>query len=334
MPTLVYAAEAWILSIMGWAWLTLQEMWAWSLLSAHVFYGFLWLSTCNVIASGVRPDSIGPRSAYFAVTLAFFLHSACCIFDTLVAPQIGPFAFESPYNRTTCTLAKSQQLLYFSDSPFYLAQAGITLGYLLIQLILAGSAMLDTVEHTLWPGSPWALSLCLLLCHRFASLYDGTSTGIADKSRYVQLFTLPIIEYAALFVGFLMFLGIMLGVEGMLFRGLGWRRSARFVTFVGVLIFQLFSGYALFVRGFLTPGLIALFVIITLMNLLSLGEGVRARPPAPEPAREAFPPSAPPQRPYYQPQQQAPLGMQIPPDRSRFFIPSAVEMTKEKNKGV
>jgi hypothetical protein len=128
MGTLVYAVEAWLLSIMGWAYLTLQEMWAWSLLSAHVFYGFIWLSTCNVIATGARPDGAGPRSAYFATVLAFALHSACCIFDTLVAPQVGPVAFESPFNRTACTLAKSQQLLYFSDSPFYLAQAGVTLG--------------------------------------------------------------------------------------------------------------------------------------------------------------------------------------------------------------
>jgi hypothetical protein len=333
MPTLVFAVEAWILSIMGWAWLTFQEMWAWSLLSAQVFYGFIWLSTCNVIASGIRPDSIGPRSAYFAVTLAFFLHSTCCIFDTVVAPQIGPIQFESPYNKTTCTLAKSQQILFFSDSPFYLAQAGITLGYLFIQLVLAGAAMLDTVEHTLWPGPTWALSLCLLLCYRFANLYDGTSSAIADKSRYVQLFALPILEFALLFVGFLYFLGIMLGVEGMPFRGVGWRKSARYVTFVGVLIFQLFSGYALFIRGFLTPGLIALFGLIMAVNLVSLAEGVRATP-VPEVIRETPPPLPQPPRPFPPYYQQAPLGMQIPPDRSRFYIPSAVEMATEKNKGV
>jgi hypothetical protein len=326
MGTLVYAVEAWLLSIMGWAWLTLQEMWAWSLLSAHVFYGFIWLSTCNVIATGARPDGAGPRSAYFATVLAFALHSACCIFDTLVAPQVGPVAFESPFNRTACTLAKSQQLLYFSDSPFYLAQAGITLGYLIIHLVLAGAAMLDTAEHSAWPGPTWALGLCLLLCQRFAGLYDGTSAGItADRTRFVQLFSLPVVEYAVLFVGFLYFLGIMLAVEGMLFHGVGWRKSARYVTFVGVILFLCFAGYALVVRGFLTPGLVLLFALILAVNLFSLAEGVRAAAPVVVPVVV-------PARPPYQPQAPA-LGMQAP-DRSRFFIPSAVEMAAEKNKGV
>jgi hypothetical protein len=34
---MVYAVESWILALLGWAWLSFQEMWAWSLLSAYVF---------------------------------------------------------------------------------------------------------------------------------------------------------------------------------------------------------------------------------------------------------------------------------------------------------
>ena len=54
--TMVYAVEAWVLALIGWGWLVMQEMWAWSLLSAQVFYGLIWLSTCNVVAVGVAPN--------------------------------------------------------------------------------------------------------------------------------------------------------------------------------------------------------------------------------------------------------------------------------------
>jgi hypothetical protein len=56
--SLVMAVEAWIMAILGWGVLTLQEMWAWSLLSAHVFYSILCLSTCNLILTGVFPGDV------------------------------------------------------------------------------------------------------------------------------------------------------------------------------------------------------------------------------------------------------------------------------------
>lgn len=159
--TMVYAVEAWVLALIGWGWLVMQEMWAWSLLSAQVFYGLIWLSTCNVVAVGVAPSSRGPRSAYFSAVLILFLYTVCAVLDTLATPQFLA-TFQSPF-KATCSLARIQQLFFFSDSPLYLAQAGATLGYLIIQLVLAGAAMLSGEGQTVWPGTAWSLGLGFLL---------------------------------------------------------------------------------------------------------------------------------------------------------------------------
>lgn len=347
--TMVYAVEAWVLSLMGWAWLSVQEMWAWSLLSALVFYGLIWLSTCNILLSGFSPDAIGPRSAYFSAVLALALYGACCILDTLASPQLGPVQFQPPSNLTTsCSLARSQQLFFFSSTPFYLVQAGATLGYLLIQLIIAGAAMLDTENRTLWPGPAWVLALAVLLCARSILVFGGISQGSGSSGQFVQLFSLPVIEFTTVFSGFLYFLGALLGVEGLPYPGIAWRKSARYVSFVAVFVFVGFVSYAFLSKGLLTPWQLLLLILVILVSIYSLVEAILAAPysySGSDPFRPTrVQPSVPPEG-FAQPS--APpfallsnrLGARqdrlvIPPGRSRFYIPSPVEMTAEKNKGV
>jgi hypothetical protein len=352
--TMVYAVEGWILALIGWGWLAAQEMWAWSLLSALVFYGLIWLSTCNVIALGVWPASAGLRSAYFSAVLVLFLFALCAVLDTLNSPQMGALApFQSPFN-ASCTLARTQQLFFFSETPFYLAQAGATLGYLVIQLVLAGAAMLDTDKRSIWPGTAWPLGLAYLLSARFVSTFDGTSKGVlAGQSKFVQLFSLPVVEFTVLFAGFMYFMGALLGIEGLLFPGVNWRKSARYVSFAACVVFFGFSFYALAVKGLLTPWLVLALCLIVGVSVLGLIEAVRAPLSTPPPPP---PPSVPVFQPYAQPAQPSvPYGFQAgvplpfqppgppypyPPGamgkqaRGRLVIPSPVEMLGEKNKGV
>lgn len=347
MATMVYAVESWILALMSWAWLSFQEMWAFSLLSSHAFYGLMWLSTCNIIASGIAPESVGPRSAYFAAVLGFTLHCACCILDTLGMPSLGT-EFKSPVtNSTTCTLAKSNQLYFFSDTQLFLAQAGATLAYLILQLVVSGAALLDSDLRTLWPGPAWGCGLGVLLCGRFISTFDGMAKGVGAQAKFLEIFTLPVVEYTFLFYSWMYLLGIMAALEGMLFPGLAWRKSVRYVTFTATFLFVGFAAYVLLSKGLLTPPLLALHILLVLVSSMGLAEAVLAkRPPGPAPAappvyypqqqqaswyRQAVQPQAVLQPQWIQPGRQG-AGRQL--RELRHVIPSPVEMIGEKNKGV
>lgn len=349
---MVYAVESWILALMGWAWLTFQEMWAWSLLSAHVFYGLIWLSTCNIVACGIAPESPAPRSAYFAAVLGLSLYCACGIFDTLPMPTVGAARFEPPVASGTCTAAKATQLFFFSDSQLYLAQAGLTLAYLVIQLSVSGAALLDSELRTLWPGSSWGGGLAVLLCGRYISTFDGVAKGLTAQSKYLEIFSLPVAEFVFLFYGFMYLLGILTGIEGLLFPGVAWRKSARYVTFVVTVLFVAFVAYALAVKGLLTPPQLTLFALLLIPSIVGLVEAVRARPdvqlsrsstvqpaaPAPyQPSQAWTRPSTQvfqwqPPAPAYQPQWAQ--TRQAPTRQLRHVIPSPVEMLGEKNKGI
>lgn len=366
MATMVYAVESWILALISWAWLSFQEIWAWSLLSAHVFYGLMFLSTCNVLACGFAPESNAPRSAYFAAVLALSLHSTVCILDTLpIAPAFFGSRFESPLllNSTTCTLARSNQLYFFSNTQLYLAQAGATLAYLVIQLAVSGAGLLDAETRSLWPGPTWGAGVGVLLCGRFISAFDGMASGTQPgaangNNKFFSIFSLPVAEFAFLFYGFMYLLGILIGVDGLLFPGLAWRKSVRYVSFTAVLLFAAFTGWTLFYKGLVTPSLLALLILILLpavAGMVEAAQAVELPPPSflPPQQQQQVPPFAqrPPYPGSYYPQQQAfqvpplstswgppsaPLGLSrqagAPLRQLRHIIPTPVEMLAEKNK--
>ena len=281
---MVYAVESWILALLGWAWLSFQEMWAWSLLSAYVFYGLMLLGTLNVIVSGIAPESPAPRSGYFGAVLALSLHVTSCVLDTIPMPRVGSTEFASPVNATTCSLPKSNQLFFFGDSQLYLVQAGATMAYLVVQLVVSGAALLDSDLRTLWPGPSWACGLGVLLCNRFSVVFDGIAKGLVHSGRYLEIFSLPLVEYTFLLNGFTCLFGIMGGIDGLVFPGVNWRRSVRYVTLTIVLLFCPFLGYTLWVRGMLTPSVVGLLGIMVVSGLAgTLEAATTVGPRIPEP---------------------------------------------------
>lgn len=340
--TVIYAVEAWILALMGWGWLSVQEVWAWSLLSAYVFYGLILLSSFNLVLTGLAPGNLGVRSGYFSAVLVLFLYTTCCVFDTFLSISMGTVKFEAPFSNQTgalCSFTRAQQLFFFSDSPFFMVQGGATLGYLVIQLLVAGAGMLDSEASSLWPGPTWSLGLGMLLSCRMIIVFDGTAKGVVGHARYVQLFSLPLVEFVTIFAYFMYFLGALLASEGLLFGGVEWRKGSRYVSFVGSVIFCIVLLAVLLPKGMLTPALLSLVLIMLAASVYSLIEAIRAPTVPPSSSGQdppQFMPSAPPayQIPYASPVAMG-LGRQaIPPGRSRFYIPSAVEMAREKNKGV
>jgi len=342
--TVIYAVEAWILAIMGWGWLVFQDMWGPSLLCTHAFYAMLGLSTGNLVLVSLRPDSRIPRAAYFAAVLVLFLHAGGCVADALYAPSIGWTKFRSPTENPACTLARTQQLFWFSSSPLFPVQAGALLGYLAVQLVVGGAGLLDSGVGTLWPGAAWGLGLGMLLACRLFVLFDGTAQGLAGR-RHVRLFSLPIVEIATVLAGLMYAQGLFLGMEGFVFKGVSWRRSARYVGFVFSAFFVGFGLWAPLAHGLLTPGMLVLLAIIAAVSVGGLAAAAMA--PA-DPVEEAPPRTSARWRPDALVQPTAPPASVVfgrPPRpsaptmyaRPSGYIPSPVEMAglaARKNKAV
>lgn len=327
MASMVYAAESWILALLGWAWLSVQDMLAPSLLGAFVFYSLMLLSTLNVAASGFAPEGVGPRAAYFGTVLALTLHTVCCVLDTLPMPRVGWQAFASPFGAETCSLARSTQLFYFSDTGLFLVQAGALLGYLVVQLVLAGAALLDSDHGSLWPGPSVGCGLGVLLCSRFISVFDGMAKGTAGGSGYLEIFTLPVVEYTFLLYTLMYLMAVLAALDGMLFPGLAWRKSVRFVAMAFVPLGAAFIAYALLSKGMLTPCLAVLLGLMILSAVVGTVEAALQYVPPP-PAWFRGPPVAGP--PAFPGQLRQPRQLR----ELRHVIPSPVEMLGEKNKGV
>lgn len=338
MASVVYAVESWILALLGWAWLSFQNMWAWSLLCSFVFFAFMLLSTCNVIACGLAPDSVGPRAAYFGTVLALALFAVCCVLDTLPLPLVGGKVFESPIKELSCSLPRSTQLFFFSDTQFFLVQASAMLGYLVVQLIVSGAALLDTDQRSLWPGPSWGCGLGILLCCRFISVFDGMAKGITKEAVYLEIFSLPIVEFAFLLYVFMYLLAILAALDGMLFPGLVWRRSLRYVTFTAVSIFAGFLSYVLWSKGMLSLGIVILLVLMIVTAFSGMLEAALIRSQAaPLMQSQAYLRRTVPQPQIFPPQWGVPQQQRSGPGRLRelrHVIPTPVEMLGEKNKGV
>lgn len=338
---LVHSGEAWILSILGWVWLTIQEVWGFNLLSAVVFYGMLLISTCNLAFQAFLPGSRAPRAAYFGTVLAFSVSTFASILDTIPTnPVFGFESFRAPGNNTACSYSKIQQAFLFNSSPVYLVPAGSILGYLVIHLMVAGANMLDTDNRSVWPGPAWGLALSAFLAFRFFTVFQGNFKGTLESQAffYVQLFSEPVMELSALFLLAFEAALFLSGVEGVYLPQLGQRKFVRFFSMGFVALFSVGSCVALASRGMLTvPSLIALIVPI-LPAVIGTIEAARQQPAESGPDMPSAPPaeqvlasssSMSGRSVYNRPMSQAAKA-------SRYYIPVPVEMiaNAEKNKGI
>jgi hypothetical protein len=334
---LVHSGEAWIMSILGWVWLTIQEIWGFNLLSAIVFYGMLLLSSCNIALQAFLPNSKAPRAAYFGTVLAFTISTLASILDTIPAnPSFGFEPFRAPGNHTGCSYAKVQQVFFFNSSPVFLVPAGTILGYLIIHVMVAGANMMDTDNRSVWPGPAWGLALSALLAFRFFTMFQGSVKGALETQLffYVQLFSEPVMELSALFLLAFEAALFLSGVEGVYLPQLGQRKFVRFFSLGFVALFSIGSCVILASRGMLTvPTLIAL-VLPLLPAVAGTIEAARQQPieyitdPATAPPAEQVLASSMSGRSVYnRPMSQAAKA-------NRYYIPVPVEMIAEKNKGI
>jgi hypothetical protein len=332
--SLAFAMESWIMGLLGWGVLTLQEMWAWSLLSAHVFYSILCLSTCNLALTGIFPDSKQPQLAYFTVMLCLFIHTVICISDTVQPLEINPTGFRAP-GGSNCSLGRVHQVYFFTDSPFFLLQAGNTVGFLIIHLILAAAPVLDTEIRTLWPGHMWGNCLACLLSMRFALLFDASVKGareVDSQFLYFTFFSEPVQALEVVFMSPILFFLVLLCLQALEYlrpEDLYFTPVIKLVNFGGMLVFNIMSMSIMYTRALLTLPLLLSLLVPLIPAAYGLVQGLLAllHPPSSMSRTQPVPeiaPTAPP----------APGMGYHAGGRERQYIPVSIQMDTDKKKGV
>lgn len=276
MATLVLAVETWILSILGWIWLTLQEAWFPSMLCSYVFYSLLLLSTSNLLTCSFFVDARAPRVAYFNTVFALFLFCIGCAADSFSSYTFGGQVYKPSVQPgeccANCDIRRAHQVFFFIDSPFYLAQAGIVIGYIIIQLLLAGGAMLDPLydpsmssfTRSVWCGFGWIVPLGGMMAMRFYIMFDGSvMTLIPDSVFYLLLFSQPLLTLSLIYWVFIMVFVILMICDGFPQLRLTGIRIVRSVFFGIVLAFAVVTGVVLGMRGMLTaPIFVSLCILV------------------------------------------------------------------------
>lgn len=285
--SLAFAAESWVLAILGWVWLTVQDMMAWSLLSACVVYGLLLVSTCHLLATAAYPDGRQFKRAFFGFVLALTLFSASCVVDAMHGTPL----WGDRLNATTvqgccsnCDNARTNKLLFFTDSSFYLVQAGVTLGYLIVHLLLAGVPMLDPLNRTLWPGPAFGTALATLLAARLFIVFQGSILTIAPSSSiYVLLFSMPLVSLSFIYFWFMLALASLMATEGVSGLNRTGLQITRCLTLGMLLMFVGVSMAVLQDRRMLTLGFFAGLAMPIFPAIFGVVEAFAAQDPPAEP---------------------------------------------------
>lgn len=272
---LTYATEAWVLAILHWCEVVIEQtMWD-SLLPSVLVYSLLLQTTVHLVVTAFWPDDREPRRAYFASVLALVLFGLGCMVDTIPMGTIGPEQFSPPREGVppccaNADVARMHQVLFFYDSVYFAISAGILCGALLVQFLVAGAGMYDHERRTGWPGMGWGNALGTLLCARMAVIFNGSAGTICpDGSFYLQLFSQPLMTLApviGLYGGFGL---VLLFVDGLALPVLWWRvfRLVNLLWSCGLFVL---CGQVLGSRGMFTPQFLASCVMCVLVSLQGL----------------------------------------------------------------
>lgn len=280
------AVEAWVLSVFGWAWLTVQNLWMPSLLSSLVFYGFLLVSSLNLVICSLFADSRAPRVGYFNTVFGFILFCSICIADTFDTFTFGGETFRPDDMAAgsccaNCNIARTSRALYFADSPLYVMQAGILIGYMLVHLLVAGGQLLSSETRSVWGGSAWGNALSLMLAARFIIVFDGSTLALVpDSVIYVLLFSKPLMTLSIIYWMFLDLFLLLTVLEGIPQLNLISFRVVRGVGLGVSLGFVILSCVVHGVRGMLTPPLFLGLCVVLLGSIFGILEAFLGRIPS------------------------------------------------------
>jgi hypothetical protein len=156
------------------------------------------------------------------------------------------------------------------DSRLYLVQAGVVMGYTIIQLLLAGGSMLDPLydsavssfTRSVWCGFGWTTPLGGMMAMRFYVMFDGSvMTLIPESVFYLLLFSQPLLTLSLVYWFFMVVFVILMICDGFPQLDITGIRIVRSVSFGVALGFAVMTGVVFGMRGMLTLPLFVTLVI-------------------------------------------------------------------------
>ena len=287
---LVYSVESWILSVVGWAWLSLRESaLPRSFMDEFTLYSALGLASVNLLANSLipPPSRSETQKAFLGAAIAVWLLYVYAILDSVKMPNTGTQYI--PVNSSIPNLCCPNQdvpamntALFWGGFQWFAAPSAITLSFQTLQVLTGAAGVLSSSE-TAWPGSSWAYTLGCLLCNLLFLRYAGIPRQPCPNGWFYLLQVIRI-NYAHVFatLGGGMFFMITL-------QSFPVSKTLSVATRAGglilVLAFSLAVCLAGYGRGMLTPPVFSILTIMVTTVAFSLIKPPHVTTPAVEPVK-------------------------------------------------
>ncbi len=254
--SLLYAVEAWVLAVLGWAWLTLRVLIPRRPLAEELcVYSTLLASTTTLLLCSVIRDRAEVLRAYLGHTLVLWTFLAYALFDCLPLYDTGSrYVPDAPVNGTGICCPNQDvpgmnRALYFGGLGLFLVPGSVTLAFQTVQVLVAGAGYVS-LRESVWPGNGWGYSLAALLSTAYFARYAGLLESPCPGGGFNTLFGLGV-GHGLIFGFFTFALMTLILVDGLAFPP-GFALGARFFGLVIVSMFCTAIAFASDGRGMLT----------------------------------------------------------------------------------
>ena len=155
---MIYAIEAWVLAVVGWAWITLRDLIPNRPLAEElVVYSTLTVSTISLGLCSVTRDRAEVFKAYLGFTLVVWTYLAYALFDGIGVWSTGARYVPDSTVTVCCPnrdVPDMNRALYFGRLGLFLVPGAITFALQTVQVFVAGGAYV-AVRESVWPGNGW-----------------------------------------------------------------------------------------------------------------------------------------------------------------------------------
>ena len=253
--SLLYAVEAWVLAIVGWAWLTLRDLIPRRPLAEELsVYSTLLVSTLTLLLCSVLRDRAEVLRAYLAFTLVLWTFLAYALFECLTLYDTGSRYVPDAANGTALCcpnrdVPAMHRALYFGGLGLFLVPGAVTFAFQTVQVLVAGAAYVS-LRESVWPGNGWGYSLAALLSTSYFARFAGLLEPPCPDGAFNTLFGLGL-NYGLLFGFFAFAMMLLILLDGMDFPQ-GLALGSRFFGLILVTFFCIAIAGASDGRGMLT----------------------------------------------------------------------------------
>jgi uncharacterized membrane protein len=262
--SLLYASEAFVLSVLCWAWIVVRDLIPTRpLLEDACVYAFLIVSMLHLAMCMIfRDQMIEASKAFFAFALTIWTYLFYAIFDGIDIWDTGSYLIpDDPHDCCpNLDVQGMNRAFYFGDSSFWLASSGITFALITVLTMVAGAALAaNAAQGSMWPGNGWGYSCASVLSMVYALRYLGYPATPCPSNVFLFIFNSSM-SYGYLFTIFSALFVVLIIVDGVKFTSLTVQEITRVIGLIVVVLFSVSICLASDGRGMLIWGVIEPFV--------------------------------------------------------------------------